>query len=41
MAPVLVDSIFETIVDLNKSGTTILLVEQNAAWLCRSITGAT
>jgi branched-chain amino acid transport system ATP-binding protein len=30
LAPVLVDSIFETIVDLNKSGTTILLVEQNA-----------
>ncbi len=30
LAPVLVDSIFETIQDLNKSGTTILLVEQNA-----------
>jgi branched-chain amino acid transport system ATP-binding protein len=30
LAPVLVDSIFETIVDLNKAGTTILLVEQNA-----------
>ena len=30
LAPVLVDSIFETIVDLNKTGTTILLVEQNA-----------
>ena len=30
LAPVLVDSIFETIVDLNKLGTTILLVEQNA-----------
>jgi branched-chain amino acid transport system ATP-binding protein len=30
LAPVLVDSIFETIVDLNKVGTTILLVEQNA-----------
>jgi branched-chain amino acid transport system ATP-binding protein len=30
LAPVLVDSIFETIVDLNRTGTTILLVEQNA-----------
>lgn len=30
LAPVLVDSIFETIEDLNKAGTTILLVEQNA-----------
>jgi branched-chain amino acid transport system ATP-binding protein len=30
LAPVLVDSIFETIVELNKTGVTILLVEQNA-----------
>jgi branched-chain amino acid transport system ATP-binding protein len=30
LAPVLVDSIFETIQQLNKGGTTILLVEQNA-----------
>jgi branched-chain amino acid transport system ATP-binding protein len=30
LAPVLVDSIFDTIQQLNKSGTTILLVEQNA-----------
>ncbi|MFQ5575389.1 MAG: ABC transporter ATP-binding protein [Anaerolineae bacterium] len=30
LAPVLVDSIFETIVNINKTGTTILLVEQNA-----------
>jgi branched-chain amino acid transport system ATP-binding protein len=30
LAPVLVDSIFDTIVALNKGGTTILLVEQNA-----------
>ena len=30
LAPVLVDSIFETLVELNKAGTTILLVEQNA-----------
>ncbi len=30
LAPVLVDSIFETIQELNKAGTTILLVEQNA-----------
>jgi branched-chain amino acid transport system ATP-binding protein len=30
LAPLLVDSIFETIQELNHSGTTILLVEQNA-----------
>lgn len=30
LAPVLVDSIFETIQKLNASGATILLVEQNA-----------
>ena len=30
LAPVLVDSIFETIQQLHASGTTILLVEQNA-----------
>jgi branched-chain amino acid transport system ATP-binding protein len=30
LAPVLVDSIFETIQQLNTDGTTILLVEQNA-----------
>ncbi len=30
LAPVLVDTIFETIRDLNAAGTTILLVEQNA-----------
>jgi branched-chain amino acid transport system ATP-binding protein len=30
LAPVLVDSIFETIEELHKAGTTILLVEQNA-----------
>jgi branched-chain amino acid transport system ATP-binding protein len=30
LAPVLVDSIFETIQSLNHAGTTILLVEQNA-----------
>jgi branched-chain amino acid transport system ATP-binding protein len=30
LAPVLVDSIFDTIQQLNHSGTTILLVEQNA-----------
>jgi branched-chain amino acid transport system ATP-binding protein len=30
LAPVLVDSIFETIKQLHESGTTILLVEQNA-----------
>ena len=31
LAPVLVDEIFEQIVAINKRGTTILLVEQNAA----------
>jgi branched-chain amino acid transport system ATP-binding protein len=30
LAPILVDLIFETIVQINKEGTTILLVEQNA-----------
>lgn len=30
LAPVLVDQIFEIIKELNKRGTTILLVEQNA-----------
>jgi branched-chain amino acid transport system ATP-binding protein len=31
LAPVLVEQIFETIADINRDGTTILLVEQNAA----------
>lgn len=30
LAPVLVESIFETIQEINREGTTILLVEQNA-----------
>ncbi len=30
LAPVLVETIFETIERINKEGTTILLVEQNA-----------
>jgi branched-chain amino acid transport system ATP-binding protein len=30
LAPVLVEAIFETIIQINKEGTTILLVEQNA-----------
>ncbi len=30
LAPILVESIFQTIQDLNKAGSTILLVEQNA-----------
>lgn len=30
LAPVLVDLIFQTIVDINEQGTTVLLVEQNA-----------
>ena len=31
LAPILVDQVFEIIKELNKSGTTILLVEQNAS----------
>src|SRR5262249_14169246 len=31
LAPVLVEQIFQTIDDINRQGTTILLVEQNAA----------
>jgi branched-chain amino acid transport system ATP-binding protein len=31
LAPVLVEAIFETIKKLNQEGTTILLIEQNAA----------
>ena len=31
LAPLLVERIFEVIVDINKQGTTVLLVEQNAA----------
>ena len=30
LAPIFVDKVFETIVEINKQGTTILLVEQNA-----------
>ena len=30
LAPILVDEIFKIIEDINKTGTTILLVEQNA-----------
>ena len=30
LAPVLVETIFDTIVEINKQGTTVLLVEQNA-----------
>jgi branched-chain amino acid transport system ATP-binding protein len=30
LAPILVENIFETVQDINKEGTTILLVEQNA-----------
>ena len=31
LSPVVVEKIFETIADINRQGTTILLVEQNAA----------
>ena len=30
LAPILVDRIYETVTEINKQGTTILLVEQNA-----------
>ena len=30
LAPIIVDQVFETIVEINRSGTTVLLVEQNA-----------
>lgn len=36
LAPVLVDAIFDVIVRLNKDGTTILLVEQNALMALRT-----
>ncbi len=36
LAPVLVDAIFDVIVRLNKTGTTILLVEQNALMALRT-----
>jgi branched-chain amino acid transport system ATP-binding protein len=38
LAPVLVEQIFETVTDINRQGTTILLVEQNAA-MALSIAG--
>jgi branched-chain amino acid transport system ATP-binding protein len=31
LSPVLVETIFNTVIDINRAGTTILLVEQNAA----------
>ena len=31
LAPILVEQIFKTVEDINRQGTTILLVEQNAA----------
>ena len=31
LAPILVDTIFEVIAEINREGTTILLIEQNAA----------
>ena len=36
LAPVLVDAIFDVIAQLNKDGTTILLVEQNALMALRT-----
>jgi branched-chain amino acid transport system ATP-binding protein len=40
LAPVLVDTIFDVIVKLNKGGTTILLVEQNALMALRTASRA-
>lgn len=40
LAPVLVDAIFDIIVRLNKDGTTILLVEQNALMALRTASRA-
>jgi branched-chain amino acid transport system ATP-binding protein len=40
LAPVLVDTIFDVIVKLNKDGTTILLVEQNALMALRTASRA-
>jgi branched-chain amino acid transport system ATP-binding protein len=40
LAPVLVDAIFDVIVKLNKDGTTILLVEQNALMALRTASRA-
>ena len=31
LSPVLVETIFRTVIEINRAGTTILLVEQNAA----------
>jgi branched-chain amino acid transport system ATP-binding protein len=31
LSPVLVETIFRTVIDINRDGTTVLLVEQNAA----------
>lgn len=35
LAPVLVENVFDTVVDINREGTTILLVEQNAQMALR------
>ena len=41
LAPIFVERIFETIVEVNKQGTSILLVEQNALMALTSRTAAT
>ena len=41
LAPILVETIFEIIVEINKQGTTVLLVEQNALMALPSPTAAT
>jgi branched-chain amino acid transport system ATP-binding protein len=36
LAPILVENIFETVKDINRTGTTVMLVEQNA-WMAFQI----
>jgi ABC-type siderophore export system fused ATPase/permease subunit len=36
LSPVLVREIFKIISEINREGKTVLLVEQNATWRCRS-----
>ncbi|GIT53888.1 MAG: hypothetical protein Ct9H300mP16_10480 [Pseudomonadota bacterium] len=40
LAPLIVEEVFQIIRDLHDDGTSILLVEQNATWLCRWRTGS-
>ena len=38
LSPVLVETIFNTVIEINRGGTTILLVEQNAAMALQAAT---